>query len=542
MRPGRETFIFCLLFGAFTCYAQNGYTLFDPYDFKAKGDGKTLDTEAIQAAIDSCHRAGGGKVYLRGGHFRSGTIYLKNNVTLYVEAGATLQASDNLDDFPSTVSNYPSYSKELVTLKAFIFAEDVNNISIAGKGKIDGNGDHWADGPYGSPSFSKRPRILHLRGCRNIYVRDVTLVNAASWVQSYQSCFNLVIDGISVDSRENKDIERERYAEVPGRNTDGLDLVDCEKVRVSNCYINSGDDAICLKSLTYDEACRDITISNCVVSSNASGIKLGTETSGRLEDISIQNCVIYDTRVDALSIMTVDGARIERITVSNITCRNIKGSAIFIRLGSRNRTYRKNAVVHTPQLKDIIFENIQGTGVSSNYGCIIAGLKDIPVENILVSNVNLTFDGGGKAADSFRKIPEEEQSYPNGRIFGVLPTYGFYIRHAENVTLTDVQLGFTNEDERPAIICEDISMLKITGLFAAASLKSPQQIRLINTKDAIISQCYPKDPVSVFLSVQGEDSRGIVLLNNRLKNAQINLVLEQGLANSTVTEIGTIKD
>ncbi len=211
-------------------------------------------------------------------------------------------------------------------------------------------------------------------------------------------------------------------------------------------------------------------------------------------------------------------------------------------MGNRNRTYRKNASVNPPQLKDIIIENIQGTGISSNYGCIIAGLKDIPVENILISNVNLAFEGGGKAQDSFRKIPEQEQSYPNGKIFGVLPAYGFYIRHAKNITLSDLHMRFTSEDERPAVFCEDISMLKITGLLAAASLNSPQHIQLINTEDAIISQCYPKDPVPVFLSIKGENSRGIVLLNNRLSNAQINLVLEKSLANTTVTEIGTIKD
>lgn len=501
-----------------------------------------MDTEAIQEAIDSCYRSGGGKVYLHGGHFRSGTIYLKDNVTLFIEAGATLQASDNLDDFPSKISNYPSYSKELVTLKAFIYAEDVNKISIAGKGKIDGNGDHWVEGPYGSPSFSKRPRILHLRGCQNISVRDITLVNSASWVQSYQSCFNLVIDGITVDSRENKDIEKERFAEVRGRNTDGIDLVDCEKVRISNCYINSGDDAIVLKSLSHDEACRDITISNCVVSSNASGIKIGTETSGRIEDVCIQNCVVYDTRCDAISMMTVDGARMERIMVSNISCRNIKGAAIFIRLGNRNRTYRKNAIVNTPHLRDVIIENIQGTGISSNFGCIIAGLKDIPIENITLNNVTLVFDGGGKAKDSFREIPENEQSYPNGKIFGVLPAYGFYIRHTSNINLRNVQLRFTSEDERPAIFCEDVRMLKITGLLARASLNSPQHIRLINTEDAIISQCFPKDPLPVFLAVEGEDSRGIVLLNNQLKNAQTNLVLEKGLPETTVTQIGTFTD
>jgi polygalacturonase len=352
----------------------------------------------------------------------------------------------------------------------------------------------------------------------------------------------LVINGITVDSRENKDIKKERYADVPGRNTDGLDLVDCEKVRISDCYINSGDDAICLKSLSHEAACRDITISNCVVSSNASGIKIGTETSGRIEDVCIQNCVVYDTRVDAISLMTVDGARMERITVSNITCRNIKGSAIFIRLGNRNRTYRKNAIIRTPHLKDVIIENIQGTGISSKYGCIIAGLKNIPVENILISNVNLTFNGGGKAEDSFRQIPENEKTYPNGKIFGVLPAFGFYIRHVRNITLKDIQLRLKSEDERPALFCDDIRRLSITALMAESSRNAPQQIRLINTEDVIVSQCFPTQYVPVFVSVEGGDSKGIVLLNNRLEHARTSLELEEGLAKTVVTEIGTITD
>lgn len=503
------------------------HSVFDVTDFGAKGDGSTLDTEAIQQTIDSCHRAGGGKVYLAGGTFVSGTLYLKSYVTLYIEAGTVLRGSNDIEDFPSISSRYPSYTGSLETNKMLLYAEDAQNISIDGRGTIDGNGDHWVDGPYGFPSFSKRPRIIHLRACQNVVVRDVTLYNSASWVQSYQSCKNLRIDGITVDSRENKDVERERYADAPGRNTDGLDLIDCERVRIANCFINSGDDAICLKSFSPDEACRDITITNCVVSSNASGIKIGTETSGRFEDITITNCVVYDTRNDAIAVMSVDGARIERINISNVSCRNIKGSAIFVRLGNRNRTYRDSASVHPPHLKDIIIDNIQGIRISAENGAVIAGLKGIPVENVVLSNINLVFAGGGTAATSQREIPENEQDYPKGSIFGTLPAYGFYIRHARNIMLDNIQLRFLREDKRPALIFDDVEQLELKGLKAQASSQAPELIRLIDVKDGEISESRSRSPVPVFLSVYGDQSADIIMRDNRLKNTQQKVFLEK---------------
>src|SRR5690606_22814351 len=203
-------------------------------------------------------------------------------------------------------------------------------------------------------------------------------------------------------------------------------IVDCKFARISNCFINSGDDAICLESLSPDESCSNITITNCIVSSSASGIKIGTETAGILEDITIKNCVVYDTRVDAVSIMTVDGARIRRVNISNITVRNIKESAIFIRLGSRLRAYRKGAVSSEPVLKDVIIENIQGTQISAGYGCSVTGLENHPIENVTLRNINLSFEGGGKLADAGNVVEEKEKSYPRGSMLGVLPAYGFY--------------------------------------------------------------------------------------------------------------------
>ena len=513
-------------------------SIYNPINYGAKGDGSTLDTKAIQQAIDECHQNGGGKVYLQNGCFVSGTIYMKDNVYLEIEAGATLRASNNLEDFPIIPSRYYSYKGPKVTNKMLIYAEDVKNITICGMGTIDGNGDHWIDGPYGSPSFSLRPRIIHLRGCENVNIRDVTLYNSASWVQSYQLCKNLYIDGITVDSRENKDIEKMRFADARGRNNDGLDLVDCEIVRISNCYINCGDDAIVLKSFAPDKICRDIVITNCIVSSNASGIKIGTETSGGFEDITIQNCVIYDTRGDGISVSTVDGARIERINIANITMRNIKGSSIFIRLNSRNTIYEANANAKKGILKDVIIENIMGKRISSDYGSSITGIPGAHVENVSIKNVILEFEGGGTLEDAAIIVPEKEEGYPNGKMFSKLPAYGFFIRHVKNIILTDVQLRFTRKELRPAVICDEVEQLEINGLIADVTMKTQELIRLIDTRDCIISRSRPMSPVPVFLSVYGDASENIILQNNFLKNVKEKVASGK---NSVIMESGTIR-
>ncbi|RRA98087.1 glycoside hydrolase family 28 protein [Larkinella rosea] len=489
--------LFFSLLLAVSGFAQKPSGVWDVFATGAKGDGKTMDTKAIQIAIDRCHAAGGGKVYLHNGTFLSGTIYLKSNVTLYVEAGAILLGSADVNDYPSTASKYPAYGGELVTEKMLIYAEEAHHIAITGRGIIDGRGDDF-NGPYLSPSFSGRPRILHFRNCDNIQVRDITLRNSGSWVQFYQSCRNMVIDGITVDSRENKDIEKPRHADAKGRNTDGMDLVDCQLVRVSNCFINSGDDAICLKSLSPTESCRDITITNCIVSSNASGIKIGTETSGAFEDITVQNCTVFDTRVDAISIMTVDGARIERVTIANISVRNVKGTAIFVRLGARNRTYRKNAQATAGMLKDVLIENVQGTRIGG-YGCSITGIPGFPVENITLKQIRLRFDGSNiplRSDDDTRKtapieppvvnpmVPEKTDAYPRGEMFGRLPAYGFYIRHGRNVALENLSLDYAGEENRSAIVAEDVDALQIRDLKAKASPKVPELVQLKNVRNS----------------------------------------------------------
>jgi polygalacturonase len=472
-----------LLLHFLTCCAcaagQPAPGIWDVFAHGAKGDDRTLDTAAIQAAIDACHAAGGGRVYLHNGRFRSGTLRFKDNVILHVEAGATLVASPDLAHFPTLPSRHPSYTGERITGKMFLHAEDARGIGVEGRGVIDGGGDTWVEGPYGSPSFHHRPRLLHFVACENVQIRGVTFRNSASWTLSFLECRDLVLDGFRIESRENPDIEKPRFTVARGRNNDGIDLIDCQVVRLSNCFINSGDDAIVLKSLSPTGVCRDVTIANCVVSSNASGIKIGTESAGAFEDIVVQNCTVFDTRCEGLAVATVDGARIERVSFSNIALRNIKGAAILVRLGARNRTYRKDAVTKKGSLKDVMFSQIQGTRIS-DHGSAISGVPGQIIENVVFRDITLEFTGGGTAAEAQRSVPENEKGNPGVKLFGTLPAYGFFVRHAKDVVMENIRLTFATDDHRPAVVCEDVDGLALAGL-KARTLPAVQPVRLHET-------------------------------------------------------------
>jgi polygalacturonase len=478
----KRTLGLVLLLTGLAASAQPVTGTWDVRSHGAKGDGITLDTAAIQAAMDACHAAGGGRVYLSNGRFRSGTLRFRDHVILYVEAGAWLVASPRLEDFPTTPSRHPSYTGEKITGKMFLHAEEARNIGIEGRGTIDGGGDTWAEGPYGSPSFHFRPRLLHFVACENVQIRGVTFRNSASWTLSFLECRDLVLDGFRIESRENPDIELPRHARVRGRNTDGIDLIDCQVVRVANCFINSGDDAIVLKSFSPTGLCRDITITNCVVSSNASGIKIGTESTGAFEDIVVQNCTVFDTRCEGLAVLTVDGARIERVSFSNIALRNIKGDAILVRLGARNRTHREGAVTNRGSIKDVVFAQIQGTRIS-DLGNAISGLPDRIIENVVLRDIAFEFTGGGSAAAARRQIPENPTGYPGISLFGKLPAYGFFVRHVRNIGFENVQLRFATDDHRPAVVCDDVDGVTFHR-FQAQTMPGVDAQRFVNTRPA----------------------------------------------------------
>ena len=289
------------------------------------------------------------------------------------------------------------------------------------------------------------------------------------------------------EARENLDIEQPRFAVARGRNTDGVDLIDCQRVRLANCAINSGDDAIVLKSFSPNGVCRDITITNCVVSSNASGIKIGTESAGAFEDIVVQNCTVFDARGEGLAVLTVDGARIERVSFANISLRNIKGDAILVRLGARDRTYRTGATVKKGRLKDVMFSKSKALAFPS-WATPSRACRD-NIENVVLRDLNLEFTGGGTAEAAARAVPENPKGYPGVGLFGKLPAYGFFIRHAKNVVFENIRQTRICRGRPLAegVACDDVDGLAVSRLNVRV-LPGIEPLRLVNTRHVDLAQ------------------------------------------------------
>ena len=438
--------------------------LYDVRDYGAKPDGKTLCTASIQKAIDACSQSGGGTVYLPPGTFLSGTIYFKTGVTLRLAAGSTLLGSTDLNDYPPTVQAFRSYTDNY-TDKSLIYGENVDRIAITGEGTIDGQGASF-EGPY-----KVRPYMIRFIQCRNVTVKDVTIKDSPMWVQHFLACDDVRITGITVRSLVN-------------HNNDGIDIDSCRRVIISDCNINSGDDAIVLKS-TSARVCRDVAISNCILSSRCNALKMGTESNGGFENIVITGCSIYDTRLAGVALEIVDGGTMDRVIVSNITMNKV-GAPIFLRLGNRARPFKKN--METPGMgvmRNITISNIEATGANPT-GCAISGLPEAKIENVTLSNVRLSFEGGGTKAEAAREIPEKPADYPEYSMFGRLSAYGLYCRHVKGLKLFNVQLQLEKPDRRHAVVLEDVEDALIDCLDAPLSPDAGEMIRLTDVKKVFI--------------------------------------------------------
>lgn len=485
-------------------------TGFDVRSFGATGDGKQLDTLALQRAVDAVAAAGGGTLRFPAGTYLSGTLFLKSNVTFWLEAGAMLLGSTDLKDYPPRTPAFRSYTDVNYVEHSLLYGERVERISILGPGVIDGQGgaEAWQLG-HGRAGYKRRPFLIRMIECRQVTLRDVTLRNAPMWVQHYLACDDLVLDGITVDS-------------VVNANNDGLDVDGCHRVRIANCLIRSGDDAIVLKS-TAPRVCEQVVVTNCVLSSDCNAFKCGTESTGGFRDIAVSNCVIHDTRLSGVALEMVDGGTLEGVTIANLRMVRTR-NPIFLRLGNRARPYLASGPgggdgTHVVEPGMAIpgvgrFRNVQLAHIVADggdiVGCALAGLPGHPLEDIRLTGLRFGFVGGGVTADVFRPIPEHEEAYPEYPMFGRLPAYGLFCRHVRGLALDGVDLATVTPDERPALVCDDVEDLELSGWRATGS-PDAAEVLLRNTRDVWIHSSRPARLSAAMVRVEGDASREILV-------------------------------
>jgi len=441
---------FNILLGALICSAASARD-YNIVDFGAKNDTTVLSTTAIQQAIDQCSAKGGGRVVVPAGGYTTGTLVLRSHVDLHLETGATLYGSTRLDDYRPLTTSYVSLRTWGPTVQ-LIFADGVEDVSISGRGTIDGRGASFKKLSWNDEGIT-RPHLLRFVQSRDISITDVTLRNSGCWMQHYLACDRVQIRGIKVFNRNNY-------------NNDALDLDGCHDVTVSDVIADSDDDGITLKS-TSPRLCENIVIQNCIVSSHCNAIKLGTETNGGFRNINISNCVVKPSAdqstqffgdslkrgTSAISLEIVDGGVLENVHLSEIVAEGTE-SPIFIRLGNRARSYAKDVTIDkVGAIRGVHLSNITITGAGRT-GCSITGLPGYPVEDIWLSDITIGQQGGCSQVS----VPEDEKEkdYPEATMWGVLPAKGFFVRHARNVNFRNVTITTQQPDQRPDYVRVDV--------------------------------------------------------------------------------------
>lgn len=443
----------------------------DATRYGARADGRTLATAAIQRAVESCASAGGGVVLLAGGTFLSGTIVLRDNITLRIAPGATLLASPRIEDFtPHPPEDVPLIAIDGSTQNKgngpyhLIHAERARNIALDGGGTIAGNGEAYWDSDAERVFVSRRPRpspLIEFVATQGIRIENLTIRDAPGWTIHPLESSDVRISGLVIrnDGR--------------GPNTDAINIDSSSNVLVTSADIVAGDDCVVLKTTGRrggrpPPPTRNVIVSNILCSSDDQGIKIGTESLGDFRDILFDNILIYHAPglyrppTAGISLSMVDGARFENVVVNNVVIRDAV-TPLFLRLGNRGRG---QAAPVPGTLSNVVFSNIVATGGS--LASSITGLPGHPLRGITLSNVDLTMVGGGGPPVE-QVVPEAEGDYPHAPMFGPLPASGLYVRHVEGLTLSNVRLRTARPDPRPALVLDDVRDLEIDPIFGRAS-------------------------------------------------------------------------
>ncbi|MEW4922867.1 glycosyl hydrolase family 28 protein [Algibacter sp. 2305UL17-15] len=446
---------FCLSFVA--CKKSTSFCSIK--EFGAIGDYKTNNTLAIQSAIDACHKSGGGEVLVEGGDYVTGTILLKDNVTLKIEENASLIGSENPEDYRNIDSFVDATGQ--VRGKCLIGAIDAKNIGLVGTGVIDGRGkifesktlrEKLMNKGYEKNTINKlvanRPFLIRFVRSENIKMDGLLLRQSAAWTCHFFQCNAINVNRLEIYGHANK-------------NNDGIDIDSSHDVQITNCYINTGDDAICLKT-TSPLPTYNVKVSDCTLKSEWGAIKLGTESMGDMYNIDIRRCKVNYTKGGGIKILSVDGANITDVTIDSINMTNVD-MPIFIRLGERLRTYRDAPKREVGSINNVNILNITGSSadldgsrVSPPAGVFITGTPNYKVGKINLKNIYITLPGGGLAEHKNINVIEDETKYPEFSLFGILPSYGLMARHVEDLNLENYKFIITRPDERHDILTLDV--------------------------------------------------------------------------------------
>ncbi len=459
----------------FTAFAQ----VYAVKDFGAVADNKTLNTGALQRAIDACEAGGGGEVVVPAGVFLTGSLLLKSNVTLRLLPGAVIQGSYRPEDYADhdisahqkfgTITHNGLYVK---TMKALILADGAHDIGIVGEGTIKGAGE----GAAFQLGLNKdgKPKNIFFIGCTNVRLSGIRVFNSAQVTISISGCDRVFVDGLYIRSLVNW-------------NCDGMD-VDARDATIANCLIESEDDALCFKSEYLGRFCENITVSNCVVASICNGIKLGTGSRTGFRNVTVNNCVIRKTGLNdyfhpgyekmtpgmvldekttsvntGIVILGVDGGLVENISFSNIVMTDVL-SPFFIRVGRRFLSPEQKPSV----MRNISIQNVTATA-RSIIPSIVAGLEDSPLRDVRFANIRISVPIG-VSEEVFARFPadppEDVKGYPENRLtFGFrLPAASFYVRHVEGIQMSDITVTHATSETRPYFAFDDVRAIGLRAV------------------------------------------------------------------------------
>ncbi|MBR2930800.1 MAG: hypothetical protein IKC32_06180 [Clostridia bacterium] len=466
--------------------------IFNVNDYGAVADGVTLNSKAVQAAVDACALAGGGTVLFGEGDYVLATVFMKSGVTVEIPKGTRLLGSLDFYDYaPDEKVDYPLYqdvSHSYFNCSMFV-ARGCENIAFTGGGVIDMR-SVWDEDNVRN-IVNRGPKTISLLSCKQVTVCNLEIYNSTDLAVYFTDCeevevyglkMRVYIDGVSPDNSKN--------------------------VRIHDCEIEAGDDAIVFKSsynLNRVDVCRNIHVWNCKLRSRCSSIKFGTETNGGFENILIENIMITDTRITGIAIESVDGAIIDGVTIRNVTMENVN-APLFIHIGKRMRGPEGREI---GRIRNVTIENVIARGPYHEYEIIetyyrtfkmqdhiqypwvflgmmnpknqfernpdfdtlklnryvdwqmtsnCCGLEGIPLENITLRNFHLSLDGGCQSFDP--DVPDGHGGYPEVYVYGkILPAKGIYFRHIDGLTLENITVDTERPDVREPLVFSDIKNL-----------------------------------------------------------------------------------